>query len=140
MTPALLNKIESLVKDGAVIIGNPPLKSPSLVNYPECDKQVAATSTSMWGATTAPSKISERKLGKGKIYWGGAFSGIKQPELYPDYDATASVLREMGIAEDFTSDGSLRYTHQLIKSGEIYFVSNKTNAAINVTPTFRVSE
>lgn len=140
MTPALLTKIESLVKDGAVIIGNPPLKSPSLVNYPECDKQVAATSASMWGATTAPSKISERKLGKGKIYWGGAFSNIKQPELYPDYDATASVLREMGIAEDFTSDGSLRYTHQLIKSGEIYFVSNKTNAAINVSCTFRVGK
>jgi hypothetical protein len=140
MTPALLNKIESLVNDGAVIIGNPPLKSPSLVNYPECDRQVAAKSGSMWGATTAPSQISERRLGKGKIYWGGAFSGIKLPELYPDYDATASILREMGIPEDFESDGPVRYTHQLITSGEIYFVSNKTNAAINANCSFRVSE
>lgn len=140
MTPALLTKIESLVKDGAVIIGNPPMKSPSLVNYPECDKQVAAISTSMWGGTTAPLLISNRNVGKGKIYWGGAFSSMKLPELYPDYDATASILRQMAIAEDFESDGSLRYTHQLIKSGEIYFVSNKTDAAINVTSTFRVSE
>ena len=44
MTPALLNKIESLVNDGAVIIGNPPLKSPSLVNYPDCDRLVAEKS------------------------------------------------------------------------------------------------
>jgi hypothetical protein len=140
MTPALLNKIESLVNNGAVVIGNPPLKSPSLVNYPECDKQVAAKSLSMWGSITAPSQKSERKLGKGKIYWGGTFSGINLPELYPNYDATASILREMGIPEDFESNGSVRYTHQLIPSGEIYFVSNKTNAAINVNCSFRVSE
>jgi hypothetical protein len=140
MTPALLTKIESLVRDGAVMIGNPPRKSPSLVNYPECDKQVAAKSGSMWGLTTAPAQISERKLGKGKIYWGGAFSYFSLPELYPNYDATASILREMGIAEDFASDGFLRYTHQLIPTGEIYFVSNITNASIKVSAAFRVSK
>jgi hypothetical protein len=79
-------------------------------------------------------------LGKGKIYWGGAFSQISLPELYPDYDATASILREMDLPEDFESNGSVRYTHQLIPSGDIYFVSNKTNAAINVNCTFRVSK
>jgi hypothetical protein len=94
----------------------------------------------MWGESSAPSQISERLLGKGKIYWGGAFSQITLPELYPDYDATASILREMGLPEDFKSDGLVRYTHQLIPSGDIYFVSNKTSAAINVNCTFRVSK
>ncbi len=140
MTPALLTKIESLIKDGAVIIGNPPRKSPSLVNYPECDTQVTAKSLSMWGATTAPSKITERKLGKGKIYWGGDYSNFNLPELYPNYDATAIILREMGIPEDFESTGLVRYTHKLIKSGEIYFVSNKTNTALTANCSFRVSE
>jgi hypothetical protein len=140
MTPALLSKIESLVKDGAVIIGNPPLKSPGLENYPECDRQIAAKSGSMWGETPAPSQISERIVGKGKIYWGGAFSQIALPELYPDYGATASILREMGIPEDFKSDAPVRYTHQLIPSGEIYFVSNKTNAVVNDNCSFRVSK
>jgi hypothetical protein len=140
MTPALLNKIESLVNDGALIIGNPPLKSPGLTNYPECDQQVAAKSQSMWGVTTAPSQISERLIGKGKIYWGGAFSHITLPELYPDYDATASILREMGIPEDFVSTEPLRYIHQLIPSGEIYFVSNKSDSAINASCLFRVSK
>ena len=134
----MLDKIESLVNDGAVIIGNPPLKSPSLVNYPECDLQVAAKSASMWGSTTAPSQITGVKSGKGKIYWGGAFSDINLPELYPDYDATASILREMGIPEDFESDDSIRYTHQVIPSGDIYFVSNKTNARKQVNCSFRV--
>ena len=40
MTPELLNKIESLVRDGANVAGIPPKKSPSLVNYPLCDKEV----------------------------------------------------------------------------------------------------
>jgi hypothetical protein len=140
MTPALLIKIESLVNEGAVIIGNPPRKSPSLMNYPECDRQVADKAESMWGEATAPSTISKRLLGKGKIYWGGAFSQIRLPELYPDYDATASILREMGVPEDFVSTGPVRYTHQLNQTGEIYFVSNKTNSAVNARCSFRVGK
>ncbi|WP_310559999.1 glycosyl hydrolase [Flavobacterium sp.] len=140
MTPALLTKIESLVKDGAVIIGNPFQKSPSLVNYPECDKQVAAISSSIWGETVAPSQISKRLVGKGKVYWGGDFSNIKMPELYPNYDATASILREIGVAEDFPSNGALRYTHQLIPSRDIYFVSNKTSDTLTTNCSFRVNK
>jgi hypothetical protein len=37
MTPELLEKITSLVEKGAKIIGNAPVKSPSLVDYPNCD-------------------------------------------------------------------------------------------------------
>lgn len=140
MTPALLAKIESLVKAGAIVIGNPPKKSPSLVNYPDCDQQVAAIARSIWGGSTAPLQISERLLGKGKIYWGGAFSQITLPELYSSYDTTATLLRKMAIPEDFESTGSVRYTHQLIQSGDIYFVSNKTNIPINVNCLFRVSK
>ncbi len=35
MTPILVEKIDWLVKEGAVVIGQPPVKSPSLSNYPE---------------------------------------------------------------------------------------------------------
>ncbi len=140
MTPALLGKIRTLVNDGALIIGNPPLKSPSLSNYPECDAQVASISGSLWESTNAPSQITERKLGKGKVYWGGAFSDFNLPALYPDYEATVSILRKNGISEDFVSDGPVRYTHQQVPSGDIYFVSNKTNAAIDVRCSFRVNK
>ena len=46
----------------------------------------------------------------------------------------------MGIPEDFESDGSVRYTHQLIPSGEFYFVSNKTSGTLKVNCSFRVSQ
>lgn len=140
MTPALVSKIEGLVKAGATVIGNPPHKSPSLVNYPECDSQVSNLAAKMWGELTVPLEISKRKLGKGTIYWGGAYSEMKSPELYPDYNSTASLLRKMGIQEDFMSTGQVRYTHQEIESGDVYFVSNKTNFSIHTNCLFRVKE
>ncbi|MEI8273870.1 MAG: glycosyl hydrolase [Paludibacter sp.] len=140
MTPALLAKIESLVKAGATVIGNPPRKSPSLVNYPECDIQVGEKAKMMWGELTTPEEISNHAFGKGKIYWGGAFSQIKYPELYPEYNRTASLLRKMGIQEDFMSTGPVRYTHKQIDSGDLYFVSNKSNSTINTNCFFRVKK
>ena len=38
MTPCLLGKIKQLVAAGATVVGSPPLKSPSLSNYPKCDQ------------------------------------------------------------------------------------------------------
>ncbi|TNF42872.1 MAG: glycosyl hydrolase, partial [Bacteroidetes bacterium] len=49
MTPELLKKITSLVEQGAKIIGIPPLKSPSLVNYPECDMELKNLAEKLWG-------------------------------------------------------------------------------------------
>ncbi len=140
MTPALLNKIESLVNDGAVIIGNPPRKSPSLVNYPECDKQVAEKATAIWGDLQAPEQVTKKSFGSGTIYWGGKFSQIASPDLYPDYESTAEILREKGIPEDFTSNEPVRYIHQVNQVGDVYFVSNKTNTKIESNCLFRVTE
>jgi len=140
MTPELLDKIESLVKEGAIIVGNPPLKSPSLVNYPECDQQVASKAMLMWGNSTSPGEISEIQFEKGKIYWGGKLSNIKLPELYPNYDATAEILKKMGVQQDFESIGPIRYTHRSTENGEIYFVSNKTNERLKTSCTFRIGE
>ncbi|MDR1879984.1 MAG: glycosyl hydrolase, partial [Tannerellaceae bacterium] len=51
MTPALLEKIGGLVRDGATVIGLPPEKSPSLSDYPACDSQVQQLAEELWGGT-----------------------------------------------------------------------------------------
>ena len=140
MTPELLDKIESLVKAGAVAIGNPPRKSPSLVNFPECDRLVASKAESIWGKTDIPSTITELRLGKGKIYWGGELSNIKLPELYPNYDRTSELLKRMGVQQDFESKGPARYTHRTQKDLDIYFVSNTTKEVVTALCTFRVNK
>lgn len=140
MTPAMLNKIESLIKAGAVVIGNPPRTSPSLVNYPQCDQLVASKALSIWRDTNAPTVISELQYGKGKIYWGGALSTIKYPELYPAYDVTALLLKNLDVLPDFESTELIRYTHRSQKNWDVYFVSNTTSKAVNSLCSFRVSQ
>lgn len=49
MTPELLRKIKELVDAGATIQGEPPVASPSLIGFPQCDAEVKALAKSIWG-------------------------------------------------------------------------------------------
>jgi hypothetical protein len=146
MTPGLLAKIRELVKAGATIVGAPPLKSPSLSGYPACDAEIQALVTDLWGSLDAPQTVTKRSYGQGIIHWGGELSPpaptLQQkqalPPLYPSYDLTASLLAGMGVKEDFTSTGPVRYGHRRTNDRDIYFVSNRTAAPIKVDCRFRV--
>jgi hypothetical protein len=138
MTPKLLNKIESLLKEGATVTGAPPLKSPSLVNYPKCDEDVRSKAEVIWGGWQPPMTKEERPYEKGRIYWGGDLSEHDTMELYPHYEATAVLLKQFGISEDFKSSGSIRYTHRTTPDLDIYFVANRENQRINADCFFRI--
>ncbi len=79
MRPELLRRIKELVKDGATVVGGPPAKSPSLTNYPACDEEVRSLVAELWGTGESPEGLTERRVGKGRIFWGGEFRGA--PEL-----------------------------------------------------------
>lgn len=140
MTPKLLEKIISLTEQGAKIIGIPPAKSPSLVNYPDCDTQVSKLAEKLWGTLQAPHKISERKFGAGTIYRGGKLHNSSAYELYPSYKNTIELLAESGVPEDFTSqNNSIRFGHRKTADRDIYFVSNRTGDFQKVNCTFRAA-
>ena len=63
MRPEVLQKIEQLVANGAVILGPPPSRSPSMQNYLEADKQIQAMASKMWGDLSA----KQRTYGQGLI-------------------------------------------------------------------------
>lgn len=76
MTPALLRRIKELVAAGATVIGAPPLKSPSLSDYPKCDEEVKQLAEQLWehtnpGADFAdrPAPFAEHAFGKGRVVW-----------------------------------------------------------------------
>ena len=139
MTPELLQKIESLLKKGAVVVGTPPLKSPSLVNFPKCDSEVEKLANQMWGAFEVPAQENEIRYGEGKLYWGGKYTKTDTDELFPDYNNTAELLKKSGVKEDFTSSGGVRYTHRTTENKDIYFISNRTDSALNAICTFRAA-
>ncbi len=71
MTPEMLAKLKELAEKGATIIGPPPQKSPSLVDYPRCDQAVAHMAKDLWGGTEPPAQVQHRPIGQGQIVWGG---------------------------------------------------------------------
>ncbi len=134
MTPQLLAKISDLVKAGATVLGSPPVKSPSLSDYPACDRKLRAMAGKLWGGMEAPGELTRHNYGQGAVYWGGTVP----KGLYPDYDMAASVLKRMGIVEDFATTGPVRYGHRHTEKREIYFLSNTSAKTVQADCTFRV--
>jgi len=130
MTPELLAKIASLIKAGAVVTGNPPSKSPSLVGYPACDEQVRSMAADLWEnkmIIPARASLATSKNPAGQL----------ETELYPPYDSTAALLLKYGVNPDFTASGSIRYTHRRLDGREIYFISNRTDQTVEEDCLFR---
>ena len=82
MTPGLLRKIAGLVEDGATVVGTPPRKSPSLADYPSCDREVQELAEVLWGLNGAERK---RVVGRGMV--------ILDPGTAPDH-ADANPLKD----------------------------------------------
>jgi len=141
MTPELLSEIASMVEKGARIIGTPPVKSPSLTGYPDCDHQVRAMAKELWGTLQTPGKMSERIYGEGCIYWGGELSkAYSDTTLYPDYESTRKVLERVNIQKDFVSgNNKIRFGHRKTGDEDIYFVSNRTREFQNTECVFRAT-
>ena len=141
MTPKLLEKIKDMVNAGATVIGSPPTKSPSLSDYPNCDHQVQAAAAELWGGLKAPTAMTERPYGQGRLFWGGdiSSSSSSRTELYPGYDLTAALLKQRGVTEDFTAAGPVRFIHRRTKELDIYFVSNRSDQSIDIEGIFRTS-
>ena len=76
MTPQLLRKVKELVADGATVVAPwAPKKAPGLSDYPACDGEVNSIAAELWGGGgAAPTEMSERRVGKGRILWGGELS------------------------------------------------------------------
>jgi len=135
MTPQLLDKITAMVEKGARIIGEPPVKSPSLTDYPNCDEQVKELAEKLWGQLHTPNKLEETKLGEGTIYWGG---NLVSDELYPSYKNTVDLLEKLDIPADFKSENnSIRFGHRKTEDKDIYFVANRTDVKQKIACSFR---
>lgn len=124
MRPELLAKIKQLVRDGAVVMGPAPKRSPSLQNQPAADQQVQALASELWGNVDGVN-VKSRKYGKGMI-----MNGMTMEEAF----AKINCIPDCKLPEDRT----IHYGHRTLGNGEIYFVSNQTNETKLVTPEFRV--
>lgn len=120
MRPEVLQKIERLVWEGAVVLGDPPSRSPSLQAYPIADQKVREIAKKMWGNVTA----KQRSYGKGTV-----FSSMNLEEAF----------RLLNVVPDcYSGNEALMYTHRTLDGKEIYFLANTGNKAIETPVSFRV--
>lgn len=136
MTPKLLGKIASLLNAGATIVGLPPARSPGLTDYPNCDREINSLVNKVWGSSTVPAAITYRKVGNGKLIWGGNIRFENDSNLYPDYETAAGILRQMKLQEDFKSNGDIRYIHRSGVGWDMYFISNRSGKSISADCIF----
>ena len=122
MTPALAEKIKSLVAAGATVLGPRPEVSPSLQNYPKCDEAVARIGNEVWGNCDGK-KTTSHTYGKGKVVFGQSLE---------------KVLADLQTSPDFQSGASMNWIHRTLGDMEIFFVANPSDRPIAAQCRFRV--
>ncbi len=124
MRPELLAKISHLVKEGAVVMGPAPVRSPSLQDQPHADLQVREMAARLWGNVDGVN-VKSRKFGKGFI-----LNGMSMEEAF----ALIHCVPDCRLPGDL----SVHYGHRTSAKGEIYFLTNQTGETRFITPEFRV--
>ncbi|RYG67616.1 hypothetical protein EON80_13240, partial [bacterium] len=117
MTPELLRKITDLVKSGITVTGQPPLKSPSLTDYPRSDAEVVSLAKQLWGsAPYAPS----RKVGKGRVVYS-AFKPLPPLQTAKwiwasgNRPAQAAPVETVYFSKSFEVDGNKKVTSAIAR-------------------------
>lgn len=125
MRPELLQKIEQLVKDGGIILGPRPTRSPSLANYGDADAEIQALADKLWGNVDGDQE-KEHIYGNGRVLQGVSLQeALEQAEVRPDLQ--------------FEDSDPIAFIHRTLPEGDIYFISNQSNGKIRTSPTFRVT-
>jgi hypothetical protein len=124
MTLPVMEQLANLVKQGAVIVGNKPVDSPSMADD---EVEFHKLADRLFGRGSLPAG-TVRKFGRGKVYIGMSAN---------------DVLKALSLAQDFdytkpAEDSNLMFVHRKLDDGEAYFVDNRNNRAESLDATFRV--
>lgn len=125
MRPEILKKIEEFISNGLIVLGDRPIKSPSLQNYPKADVEVEQLSNLIWNSNL--SSKDKSIYGKGYVYFNTNLERI---------------FADLKLQPDFTYSNSsvpLLFIHRKLKNCDIYFVSNQSDSIVSTTATFRVN-
>jgi len=111
MRPLLLKKILEMAKQGLHIMGQLPMRSPSLEGFPQADQEV--------------SKLAAE---------------LKKNPNYFDHKDISKALLGMNIVPDFNDGESTSnlFIHRKLADGELYFISNQKDETVELSPLFRV--
>lgn len=109
----VLKKIEEMVSEGMILVGNPPKRAYGLTGYPGSDKELQGIVQRLWGGAVQ-NRAVVNTWGKGKVYSGKTIGEVLESEkVGPDFSYTVAP----GVELD--------YIHRTTDDIEIYYVANK---------------
>jgi hypothetical protein len=118
MTLPTLKKLADLAQQGATLIGKAPISDPSLADDPSVFSNLVAK---LWGG--------------GEVTQVGAGRVIASDKL-------EDALAQTGVTPDFIYDGSdaqILFLHRALADGDLYFLTNRSNADARTEARFRVT-
>ena len=122
----VLRKLRDLVADGAVLVAARPLGG---LGVQARDADVSAVVDELWGPPGAASE--PRMYGRGRVY--------AHPDLTAALNGEA-ISPDVAIGEPCAGDCGLMSLHRHTPEADIYFLSNRQNAARTLRLTFRVKD
>ncbi|UOE46593.1 hypothetical protein MTO98_19505 [Mucilaginibacter sp. SMC90] len=120
MLPQTLKKLNSLIRAGAIVIGNAPKQPGTLVGGKDAQLQFNTMVKNIWGDGTVKGL---RHVGKGIVISGTSLS---------------SALNELKMAPDVSGDTTM-WVHRKIEGADWYFVAAPKGKAFKGTVSFRTT-
>ncbi len=116
-------KLKELVLQGAVILGDKPLDSPSLMDDKKDLDALKEIANELWGNTAS----GNRSVGEGKVYWGQSLEEVLKAE---------SIEQDVMVPEALP----ITWIHRKTAEADIYFISSTSEQALDASLSFRVSD
>jgi len=127
---AALKKVDTLVRNGATVLGPKRLKAVSLVGGEKGKTEFKTLADRLWGdGIKETTETGIRNVGKGRIAWGVSARDL----LLKDGPAP-----DLEFIEN-SEDSDLRWIHYRIGANEVYFVCNQKPMEESATAIFRCS-
>ncbi|MFC1766300.1 glycosyl hydrolase [Planctomycetota bacterium] len=122
MLRSTAEKIKELVMAGAVVLGDKPVESPSLMDKGEDVATLHAIADELWGNEA----FGMKSVGKGKVYWG---------------QSIADVLKAEAVQPDLIAPKKLNayWHHRKTADADLYFLSSQNDKATDATISFRIT-
>ncbi len=142
----LLKKIETMVKDGMVLVGNPPERPFGLTAYPEWDSEFSTIVKRIWGDADGSAPVI-KQYGKGRVYVGQTVDRVLKAEtIGPDlkWQQNKGVDLEYIHRTSLDDDVDVYYVinkreRHGIDDMEYRYIPNLPDRFVNVQCSFRIT-
>ena len=124
---AALRKVDSLLREGATILGPKPQRLVSRVGGNLAQREFSSLANRIWGEE--PAERGTRKVARGRLAWGVSSH---------DFLLSDGVPQDFRVGES-EKNTQFEYIHYKVDGADVYFVCNQTEESRTADLIFRVT-